>query len=228
MDKMPKEHRALTMKDITALMVTDITQYKRGYLTVDELNSQYFFAKEYRFEDRKYNQIAHLASHLEHFVDLKFDSQKGEFWFENDLQIKDLDPDKTFKRDMICHRFFKEELKIESGRIYGRPVCYVEEVQHKTLVASHIKPCIDCLRQQKEDEAYDVNNGLLLSPTMDSYFDKKDITFSDEGEIIIGGGVPDDFAIKLKGFKLNSALMTPERKCYLGYHRTLFEAKNHA
>ena len=44
---------------------------------------------------------------------------------------------------------------------------------YKSLIASHIKPCVDCLKEHNEEEAYDVDNGLLLSPTVDSYFDKK-------------------------------------------------------
>ena len=51
----------------------------------------------------------------------------------------------------------------------------------KILIASHIKRWSDC----NEEERLDVNNGILLSPTFDSLFDKHLISFSDEGEILI-------------------------------------------
>lgn len=36
------------------------------------------------------------------------------------------------------------------------------------------------------------NNGLLLSPNIDAYFDKFDITFDDDGSIILGKNIPQE------------------------------------
>lgn len=64
---------SLTKNDIMALMVTDISNYSAGYLTRQELDMQYQYAIVSGFDDRKYNQIAHLIGYLKRFVDLKYD-----------------------------------------------------------------------------------------------------------------------------------------------------------
>ena len=218
--------KTLDKKDIMALMVTDITNYKNGYLTRDELNSQYKFAIVNEFDERKYNQIAHLIGYLKRFVDLKYDKHAERFWFADDPEIADRDFDEEIKRDNIKHRIYKEELKSESKRIYGKAVCYLDKKAYKSLIASHIKPCIDCLREGREDEAYDVNNGLLLNPTLDSYFDKKDISFDGDGQILIGESVDESVRVDFEHYKLDKELLNERRKKYLEYHRALFNEKN--
>ncbi len=124
------------------------------------------------------------------------------------------------------HRIYKEELKEESTAVYGAPVCYLDKKPYRQLVASHIKPCVDCLRERREDQAYDVNNGLLLSPTADSYFDKKDISFADDGTILFGKNVAEEIREDFARYRLDEQILTPERRAYLEYHRQLFAAKN--
>lgn len=220
------KNQKLSLKDITALMVTDITKIKKGYLTREELDNQYKYAKVIDFEDRKYNQISHLKSYLTKFVDLKYDSNNEEFWFADDPTIADKDFDESFARDGVKHRIYKDELKQESISIYGKPVCYCEKKAYRSLIASHIKPCIDCLREHNEFEAYDVNNGLLLSPTIDSYFDKKDISFNDDGTILIAKNVESDVKKDLESYRLDAVILNIERKKYLAYHRALYFKKN--
>ena len=50
------------------LMVTDISNYKMGYLTREQLDMQYQYARANEFNERKYNQIAHLIGYLKRFV----------------------------------------------------------------------------------------------------------------------------------------------------------------
>lgn len=95
----------------------------------------------------------------------------------------------------LVKSFILETNREESKSIYGDAVCYLDKKPYKSLIASHIKPCVDCLKEHKENEAYDVDNGLLLSPTVDSYFDKKDISFDDDGIILIGANVADAIRI---------------------------------
>lgn len=217
---------SLDKKDIMALMVTDITNYPRGYLTREELDQQYRYAMAIGFDDRKYNQIAHLKGYLKRFTDLRYDKNEERFWFADDPAIADRDFDETFKRDGVKHRIYKEELKEESTAVYGAPVCYLDKKPYRQLVASHIKPCVDCLRERREDQAYDVNNGLLLSPTADSYFGKKDISFADDGTILFGKNVAEEIREDFARYRLDEQILTPERKAYLEYHRQLFAAKN--
>lgn len=216
----------LTKQDITALMVTNITQYKKGYLTREELESQYRYAVINGFKERKYNQIEHLTRYLKRFVDLVYDKRKEEFWFKDDLEVTDLDFDETYARDGVKHRIYKDELKEESRQLYGAVVCYCTKIKYKSLIASHIKPCVDCLKEHREDQAYDVNNGLLLNPLIDSYFDKKDISFTDDGEILFGKNVDERVRQEFKDYCLDLAILNDNRKEYLQYHRRLFEEKN--
>lgn len=217
---------SLDKRDIIALMVTDITNYSSGYLTREELDMQYRYAEVCGFDERKYNQISHLINYLKRFVDLKYDKNEERFWFADDPLIADMDFDKHYVRDGVRHRIYKEELKEESKRIYGEAVCYLDKKPYNSLIASHIKPCIDCLKEHREDQAYDVNNGLLLSPTADSYFDKKDISFSDEGTVLIGKNVAGAVRTDFEKMSLDKSVLTEQRKEYLKYHRRLFEQKN--
>ena len=62
--------------DIMALMVTDISNYKMGYLTREQLDMQYQYARANEFNERKYNQIAHLIGYFKNvFVDVKYDKK---------------------------------------------------------------------------------------------------------------------------------------------------------
>lgn len=72
-------------------------------------------------------------------------------------------------------RIYRKLLFEESMSVYDRLICYACHLPWKGLVASHIKPLSTCIKQQKMQEAYDKNNGLLLSPNLDAYFDKFDI-----------------------------------------------------
>lgn len=217
---------SLNKDDIIALMVTDISNYKKGYLTREELNAQYKYAVICNFDDRKYNQISHLISYLKRFVDLKYDKNLERFWFADDPEIIDNDFDKNYARDGVKHRIYKEELKEESRAIYGKMVCYLEKKAYKSLIASHIKPCNICLKEGREDQAYDVNNGLLLNPTLDSYFDKFDITFDEEGNIIFGKYVDIEVRNDYINLKLDGVIYNEKRKYYMEYHRKKFYDKN--
>lgn len=219
-------NKCLTNRDLTALMVTDITKYEKGYLTRKELDDQYRYVVVNRFEDRKYNQIAHFVAFLKHFVDLKYNKEQGKFWFVDDPDIVDEEFDRSYPRDNIKHRIYKNELKAESHNVYGQPVCFFYKKPYKVLIASHIKPCQTCLREGKEDEAYDPNNGLLLNQVVDSYFDKFEISFSDDGSILIGKTVSDEIRIEFEKYRLDAEILNDSRKRYLAYHRALFEAKN--
>lgn len=217
---------SLDKNDIMSLMVTDISDYSKGYLTREELDAQYRYARVCEFDERKYNQIAHLIGYLKRFVDLKYDKNEERFWFADDPQIAEKDFEKSYARDGVKHRIYKEELKEESKLLYGAAVCYLEKKPYKSLIASHIKPCADCLREGREDQAYDVDNGLLLSPTVDSYFDKKDISFADDGTVLIGKNVAEAVRVDLEKLRLDESVLNERRKKYLTYHRDLFEQKN--
>lgn len=222
-------NRYLTKEDIKALMGTDISLIERGYLERSELKQKYEELLENGFITRKKIQFGHMTSYLNHFVDFKYFRKKKLFTFENDTEIQKILDDEsiplTYKRDAVKHRIYKEELRLESEKLYGKQKCYVEKLAYTVLVASHIKECAKCLKEKREDQAYDVNNGLLLSCNIDSYFDKHDISFDENGKILLGKRVDDEIKKIYKNFSLDEKVLTDKRKKYLKFHRKKFNDK---
>ncbi len=92
------KNRSLDKHDITALMVTNIQNYPKGYLTREELDQQFNYARLIGFDDRKYNQIAHLKGYLKRVTDLVYDPDEERFYFADDPTIIDRDFGTTYKR----------------------------------------------------------------------------------------------------------------------------------
>lgn len=95
--------------------------------------------------------------------------------------------------------------------------CSVTECNKiNVLVASHIKPWKDC----ENEEAIDVNNGLLLTPNIDKLFDRGLVSFLDTGEIMISSQLNDKNLIALgitKDMKISR--VEKDHFKYLDYHR---------
>ena len=214
--------KLLTKKDIIALMVTDLSEFSKGYLTTSELEKQYNYSKAINFEENKYNQINFMFDFLKLMPDLSVDIDTGIAFSDSDDVRFDIDT----TRDPYMYTLYKNNLKIESKRIYNDIVCYVEKIAYKGLVASHIKPCHICLEELKTNEAYDYNNGLLIQQNIDAYFDKFDISFNDDGTMLIGSNVDKNIAEKYCKYSLDKEILTPERLKYLSYHRNRFFEKH--
>ena len=167
----------------------------------------------FRFESKK------------EFIDLKYNKELGEFWFANDPSIADKEFGATYPRDNIKHRLYKKELEIESISIYGNKVCYLIKKPYKVLVASHIVPFKYCMKEGGEAQAYDHNNGLLLSQLVDSYFDKFEITFDDDGSVITAPSINKEVCADFEKCKLDKEVLNSERKGYLIRHRKIFFEK---
>ncbi|WP_283387943.1 HNH endonuclease [Parasutterella excrementihominis] len=85
------------------------------------------------------------------------------------------------------------------------------------LVASHIKPVKDCT----EEEMQDLDNVLLLSPNMDSLFDRGFISFREDGYILLSPQIS-SFSRSRLGLSEDMRLLrhlTAKTKNYLKYHR---------
>lgn len=218
----------LTKKDIIALMTIDISNYEREYVIESELSAIRREAESSGFIKRKYNQIGYLNNILNKLDDVVF-IKRGrsdyELYFEEDAAIifgEDY-KDKAYlkhiekKRDPYLHRLYKNQLKEECEDTYGNPMCVLEHLSYPVLIASHIKPFID----SDENEAYDPNNGLLLSRTIDSLFDLKYISFTDEGKMIFSNRISNDVKDFWKNYKLEENILNEKRKEYLAYHRNL-------
>lgn len=91
--------------------------------------------------------------------------------------------------------------------------------------ASHIKAFSEC----SIDEAFDINNGILMVANADSLFDKHLITIDDDGTIIYSYLIENEgpkFKHELKlGDKVFTAILNDKRKEYLKRHREIFREK---
>lgn len=90
--------------------------------------------------------------------------------------------------------------------------------------ASHIKAFKECTLE----EAYDINNGILMVANADALFDKHLITIDDDGNIIFSYLIDQDLKLKFELMltgKVFKYILTPKRKEYLKIHRKKFEEK---
>ena len=214
--------KKLSRNDIIALMVTPgISEISKGYLTKEELEEQYQYSKIINFEENKYNQISYLFTFLNLMPNIKADKNVGIHFIDpNEVEI-------DTKRDPILYGIYKNDLDNESIRLYGKKICYIQKTPFKGLVHSHIKDSGVCLEEGKIDEAYDYNNGLLLSSQVDAYFDKYDISFDDDGNVLVNDYeiYDSDILYWISNFKLDKKLLNPERLKYLKWHREKFRNK---
>ena len=205
----------LSEKELTAMMIVDIAQHPKGFLTPTELSQYYRTANSCGFIERKYNQIAHLKNLLGKLDDLV--SYDGAIYFEtdakrifgDDLQVKQIIHEPYLQRVYNC------ELVDESKSIFGSPKSMLEGVGTEILVPSHIKP----LKVANEKEMFDVNNGLLLPKQADSLFDQGYFTFNDDGSIEISSLLGEGMHQYLSHAKLNKNCINDQRQDYMEYHR---------
>ena len=90
--------------------------------------------------------------------------------------------------------------------------------------ASHIKGFAEC----NVDEAFDINNGIIMIANADALFDKHLITIENDGTILFSFLLEKDFKLKQElrlTEKVFKAILNEERKGYLEYHRNVFKTK---
>ena len=89
----------------------------------------------------------------------------------------------------------------------------------KILISSHIVPW----SKSNKDERLDVGNGILLSPNLDSLFDRHLITFMDSGEIMISKTLGEkDLETLGINKKMKLRKVYDDMKPYLSRHRKVF------
>ncbi len=211
------EKGRLSKEEIIALMLIDIEAYNKSFITESELHIFVKEARDIGFIKRKYNQVGYLYNILGKLDNLIF--VKDDLYFKEDAQNifgEELTVT-TKKRDPYLHSLYKNQLQEECEEIYGKPLCVLEKLAYPVLIASHIKPYIE----SNEMEAYDPNNGLLLSRTIDSLFDLKYISFTDDGNMIFSKRISNDVKEFWKNYKLEKSILNEKRKSYLEYHRQM-------
>ena len=215
------EKGKLTLEEILALMLVDIEKQTKGFLPERELMLYVFKARKIGFIDRKYNQIQYLTNLLRKLDDIVF--VNDELYFTEDAKqiFGESLTVPSKQRNPYLHLLYKNQLKEESTSVFSIQKCMVEKLSFPILIASHIKPFI----QSGEDEAYDPNNGILLSQNLDGLFDKGYISFEDNGSIIISNKLDPELKDHLIKYELATEFLIPERVKYLSYHRNLFKEK---
>ena len=216
------ENGKLNQVEIIALMLVDIGDVDKEYLTRLELNHYVIIANQINFIERKYNQISYLTNLLRKLDDIVF--VNNELYFTEDAKqiFGEILEITTRKRNPYLHLIYKNQLKEESFSIYEAEKCMVEKLSYPTLIASHIKPFVS----SSENEAYDPNNGILLSRNIDSLFDLGYITFRDTGEIIFASQLKQDVKDFVKNYSLDNRFINLKRISYLEYHRNeVFEKR---
>lgn len=212
-----EEVGSIDRQSLIALMSTDIRDYKKGFVDKDELQEIYRNALLRGFISRKYNQIQHFTNLLSKLDDLQM--HDGVFYFKTDAERLFGNDEETRRavRDPYLQRVYKAELEEESIIHYHSisPRCMLEGLAHPVLIASHIKPYKD----SEKDEAFDANNGLLLSRNTDSLFDLGYMTFQDDGTIIPANVLDKNMADYLAQFRLHADFINPKRMAYMQYHR---------
>ncbi|MCP1660139.1 HNH endonuclease [Neisseria perflava] len=212
----------LSKEEILALMLVNITSYPKGFLNIDELSKYQQQAVELGFIKRKYNQIDYLWNLLKKLDNLTIVqnevcfTEDAERVFGNYIEIS------SRKRDPYLHRLYKNQLQEESEEYFNGVKCMLEQLSYPVLIASHIKPFVD----SNDQEAYDPNNGLLLSRTIDSLFDLKYISFNDDGTMLKSNQLATDVWNYWKNFKLPKEVLNPQRLEYLKYHRSLIDSSS--
>lgn len=92
----------------------------------------------------------------------------------------------------------------------------------KFFVASHIKPYAECIKNNEYGDAFDPDNGLILSANIDALFDRHLISIDESGKICAKKAVtPIKKRIKLK--QLDKYYLTESRKKYLSEHKKEFD-----
>jgi hypothetical protein len=124
-------------------------------------------------------------------------------------------PDETERRGLVVSRvgqgYYRQQI-IEKWK-NECPVtgCNLSRI----LISSHIVPWSEC----NDEERLDVENGILLSPNVDSLFDKHLISFQDTGEMLISSKLPMEELDRL-GIYVESIIPISEgMKPYLEKHR---------
>ena len=95
----------------------------------------------------------------------------------------------------------------------------VNNIEYPTLISSHIKRSEKC----NYDEKYDHKNLILISSEIDGLFDKGDISFEDNGNMLFAKNITDDLKKNFYKKKLNDNFLDEKRKKYEEIEKELIE-----
>lgn len=131
-------------------------------------------------------------------------------------------PNKTERRGLVTSRvgqgYYRQQIVDKWDGTCPVTKCKIKSI----LISSHILPW----SKSNDEEKLDVENGILLSPNVDSLFDKHLISFSDEGKLIISSKISLD-ELYVLGIDPNVKIPVSEgMKKYLKIHRKTLNESN--
>lgn len=185
----------------------------------DEKNLFIILDKNPRF----YTVLGEINSNWEEYLNLQYN--KSIFDATKTIQTKD-GVKKTRKDQSKWRKLLAEEMMNFSAN-GSKIFCPISNMTidfdkvGTLLRASHIKRFEDC---ETLEEAFDINNGLLISANADALFDKYLITIDEDGTIIYSFLIDKRLEMELNfNSTLFKYMLTPKRKEYLAEHKKRFE-----
>lgn len=128
------------------------------------------------------------------------------------------EPNVTERRGLVTSRvgqgLYREKIIDKWNKTCPITNCKVITI----LISSHIKSW----KESDNEERLDVDNGLLLSPNVDSLFDKHLISFTDDGQMLISDNITDEVLNQLGIDKRTILPVSEGMKRYLKRHREIF------
>jgi|GEM_PF-809284 len=133
-------------------------------------------------------------------------------------------PNETERTGLVTSRvgqgYYRQQIVEKWNKMCPITGCDFIEI----LISSHIVSW----SESTDEERLDVDNGILLSPNVDSLFDKHLISFEDNGRMIVSEKVDDKMLLSL-GINPNSIIGFNEgSKKYLSRHRKKFIDSNNS
>lgn len=220
-------NRKLNIEELKAItMVGDLNKYKRGYMTQKDLDKQIKIMNYSKFSDRKFNQINYIMNCLGKLEGLTYHNYSLSYIEDDIFNVND---NKFTKRDPYQWRLTRSKLIEESINNYGDARCFYSYYKGKGLVASHIIPFAELVKEGKIDLAYDYKNTLLLKPEVDAYFDKNEMSFDTKGNPLFSSKIDNKVLFELQHYnhnKLDDCILDEKRIELLNHHRKVFLDKN--
>lgn len=181
-------------------------------------------------QELKYMENLYSKFVNETFVETSEEAKQELIEIVNQLEYKtvDIEGKDSYIESVInmrngeIQKIFKNNLNVEFNQKCA--LCNIK--QKNLLIGSHILPYSKCKDKTDMINHY---NGLLLCPNHDALFDKKLITFDEDGKIIISckidKNIYKDLNINPNMF-LEKKYLTSERIEFLKEHIKLFDKKN--
>lgn len=212
------------------MLITDISSYKKGYLSRDEIEKAKRNPDIDRLVRDKYNQIRFLRGVLKKLSNIEYISSRDTYVLRENLSEKELEELEIISegRDGYKQRQLRSKLENESAEVFSEISCMLTRKtfsvrrSHLASRASHIKPFRDC----DPEEQYDPNNALLLNLFFDDLFDinfgdkKCYASFASDGKVLLSDDLLPETKKIWSGFKLDRKFLNQERLYYLDYHRS--------